>query len=56
MLLARADSGKETLEFASADACAIVREAADQGEKLVHSYGLEFTAGVPNEPVPLFFP
>jgi heavy metal sensor kinase len=53
MLLARADSGKETLEFASADACAIVREAADQGEKLAHSYGLEFTDGVPNEPVPV---
>ena len=31
MLLARADAEKEALECAGADACAVVREAADQG-------------------------
>jgi heavy metal sensor kinase len=51
MLLARADSGKETLEYVGADASAIVREAADQGEKLARSAGLEFTASLPNGPV-----
>jgi len=53
MLLARADSGNETLDCADADACAIVREAADQGEKLARSSGLEFTTGLPNAPVPI---
>jgi heavy metal sensor kinase len=53
MLLARADSGKETLECAQADACAIVREAADQGEKLARNSGLEFTACLPGGPVPI---
>lgn len=51
MLLARADSGKETLESAEADACAIAREAADQGERLARNSGLEFTAGLPSAPV-----
>jgi heavy metal sensor kinase len=53
MLLARADSGKEMLECAGADACAIVREAAEQGEKLAHNQGLQFAPSVPNEPVPV---
>jgi heavy metal sensor kinase len=51
MLLARADSGKETLECVAADACAIVREAADQGEKLARNSGLKFTANLPSTPV-----
>jgi heavy metal sensor kinase len=51
MLLARADSGKEALEYAVADACAIVREGADQGEKLARNSGLEFTAALPGAPV-----
>ena len=50
MLLARADSGKEALECARADACAIVREAADQGEKPARTAGLGFTANQPNGP------
>jgi len=53
MLLARADSGKETLECARADACTIVREAAYQGEKLARNAGLEFTASLPSGPVPI---
>jgi signal transduction histidine kinase len=53
MLLARADSGKETLECVGADACAIVREAADQGVKLAGNYGLEFSASVPGGPIPI---
>jgi heavy metal sensor kinase len=51
MLLARADSGKETLEYAPADACTIVREAVDQGEKLARNRGLEFAASLPAGPV-----
>lgn len=53
MLLARADSGKETFECAGADACAVVREAADQGERLARNYGLAFEVGLPNTPVPI---
>jgi signal transduction histidine kinase len=53
MLLARADSGKEMLECAAAEACAIVQEAADQGEKLAQNYGLDFAARIPNRPVPV---
>ena len=53
MLLARADSGKETFECVGADACAVVREAADQGEKLARNYGLAFAVGLPNTPVPI---
>jgi heavy metal sensor kinase len=51
MLLARADSGKKMLECAEADACAIVHEAVEQGEKLAHNHGLEFAASLPNKPV-----
>jgi heavy metal sensor kinase len=53
MLLARADSGKETLEFAGADACAIVQQAADQGEKLARNCNLDFAASLPKAPVPI---
>ena len=53
MLLARADSVKEAPEFAGADACSVVREAADQGEKLARNCNLEFAASVPKAPVPI---
>ena len=53
MLLARADSGKEALEFAGADACSVVREAADQGEKLARNCNLEFVASLPKAPAPI---
>jgi len=53
MLLARADSGKETLECSSADACAIVREAVDQGERLARNHGLQFAATLPKGPIPI---
>jgi signal transduction histidine kinase len=46
MLLARADSGKETLEYVDADVSVIVREAADQGEKLARPAGLESAASM----------
>ena len=51
MLLARADSGKVAAEFSAADMCAIVRGAAEQGEKLLRLRGLQFAAGVPNAPI-----
>jgi heavy metal sensor kinase len=51
MLLARADSGTETFDFAHVDACAVVREAADQGEKLARNQGSEFTVNLPNRPL-----
>jgi heavy metal sensor kinase len=51
MLLARADSGKVAAEFSAADMCAIVRGAAEQGEKLSKLRGLQFAAHVPNDPI-----
>lgn len=51
MLLARADSGKERVEFSAADMCAIVCGAAEQGEKLVRIRGLQFSFHVPNDPI-----
>jgi len=53
MLLARADSGTETLECADIDACTIVREAAAQGEKLARNHDLGFTLSLPNTRVPV---
>jgi heavy metal sensor kinase len=50
MLLARADSGKEIVESGSADFCAVVREAAEQGEKLTRSHGVQFRADLPDGP------
>jgi heavy metal sensor kinase len=47
MLLARADSGKETFECVETDVSAIVQEAADQGGKLARTAGLDFTADIP---------
>ncbi|HXF13606.1 MAG TPA: HAMP domain-containing sensor histidine kinase [Terriglobales bacterium] len=51
MLLARADSGKEAVELSAADMGAIVRSAAEQGEKLSKIRGLQFIASVPREPI-----
>jgi heavy metal sensor kinase len=48
MLLARADSGKEIVESSAADLCAVVRDAADQGEKLARSHGVRFSAEIPH--------
>jgi heavy metal sensor kinase len=53
MLMARADSGNETLECVSTDACAVVRGAAEQGEKLARHHDLEFIASLPNGSVPI---
>lgn len=53
MLLARADSGNESLECVPVDACAVVRGAAEQGEKLARNHGLEFAANLPEAPVPI---
>jgi heavy metal sensor kinase len=53
MLLARADSGKENLGCVPVDAFAVVKEAAEQGEKLARSHGLEFHSNVPKGPVPI---
>jgi heavy metal sensor kinase len=53
MLLARADSGRETLERQPADACVIIREAVEQGAKLARKQGLRFDANVPDGPIPI---
>jgi len=53
MLLARADSGKESLECVATDARGFVRGAAEQGEKLARNHGLEFAASLPDSPVPI---
>jgi len=51
MLLARADSGKGIVETVLVDFSAIVRSAADQGEKLIRSRGLTFSSQAPEGPV-----
>jgi heavy metal sensor kinase len=51
MLLARADSGKETLDLEPVDACVIVKGAAEQGEKLARNKGLRFESGTPTAAV-----
>ena len=51
MLLARADSGKQVLEAAPADICAIVRSASDQGEKLIRNRGSKCSAQIPEDPI-----
>lgn len=53
MLLARSDSGKETLDCMPLDAAIIVREAAEQGEKLARSRGVGFTLRVPESEIPV---
>jgi heavy metal sensor kinase len=51
MLLARADSGKEAVEFSEVDMGAIVRGAAEQGEKLARIRGLKFFAHLGGDPI-----
>ncbi len=48
MLLARADSGNEMLEYVPADACTVVRGAIEQGEKLARSHDIDFKASIPS--------
>jgi heavy metal sensor kinase len=50
MLLARTDSGKETLECVPLDACAVIRGAAEQGERLARNHGIEFHIDLPQSP------
>jgi heavy metal sensor kinase len=47
MLLARADSGKETLDLERVDPSLIVKGAAEQGEKLAVAKGLKFELQMP---------
>jgi heavy metal sensor kinase len=47
MLLARADSGKETLDLEPVDARLIVKDAAGQGEKLARNKRLQFEWDLP---------
>ncbi len=53
MLLARADSGKESLELVPVDARTIVRSAAEQGERLARNQGVEFSVKVPAQAIPI---
>jgi signal transduction histidine kinase len=51
MLLARTDSGKETLDCVPVDACTIVRGAAEQGERLARNQGVGFNLDLPTSPI-----
>jgi signal transduction histidine kinase len=51
MLLARTDSGKETLDCVPVDACTIVRGAAEQGERLARNQGVGFSLDLPANPI-----
>jgi heavy metal sensor kinase len=53
MLLARADSGKESVEHVPVDACTIVRSAAEQGERLARNREVEFSLDLPSKPIPI---
>lgn len=53
MLLARTDSGKETLESVPVDARTVIQSAAEQGERLARNRGVGFTIEVPPDPVPI---
>jgi signal transduction histidine kinase len=53
LLLARADAGKEYLEFAVVDAGVVVRGAADQGGKLARQKQIDFAVSLPEGPVPI---
>ena len=53
MLLARTDSGKETLQRVPVDARTILQSAAEQGERLARSRAVAFVLEVPPEPVPI---
>jgi heavy metal sensor kinase len=51
MLLARTDSGKEAIELHLVDMCDVVRNASEQGEKLVCNRHSSFSAQIPGGPV-----
>ncbi len=53
MLLARADSAKETLECVPVDAAAVVLSAAEQGERLARGRGVAFNVKLPGFEVPV---
>lgn len=53
MLLARADSGKESLELVPVDARAVVQSAAEQGERLARNHGVGFQVELPADAVPI---
>lgn len=53
MLLARTDSGKEMLDCVPVDACAIVRGAAEQGERLAQNHGVGFSIDLPHSSIPI---
>jgi heavy metal sensor kinase len=53
MLLARADSGTESIELDALDARNVVREAAEQGEKLARSHELKFESEIPQAAIPI---
>lgn len=53
MLLARTDSGKEALERFPVDASAVVRSAAEQGERLARSQGVDFSLDLPTHSIPI---
>src|SRR5713101_5457464 len=51
MLLARADSGAETLQLIPVNVTEIVREACDQGSALAEAKQVAFREQIPNHPV-----
>jgi len=51
LILARADSGKEALQFSVIDLSALVRETAEQGQKLAAARHLEFQARIEDRAV-----
>jgi heavy metal sensor kinase len=51
MLLARADSGREVVEWAPADMASIIHSAIDQGEKLARNRGLKFSSKLSQSPI-----
>ena len=53
MLLARTDSGKEALDIAPIDARAVVRGAAEQGERLAANQGVTFHLDSTEDALPI---
>jgi heavy metal sensor kinase len=53
MLLARADSGKENLDYSPVDLCTVIRGAIEQGGRLARNRDLLFTQSVPDGPIPV---
>lgn len=51
MLLARTDSGKQASELHLVDMCDVVRNASEQGEKLVRNRQARFSAQIPDGPI-----